>query len=124
MKLYTDIDLSFKLNPNGDINALTDEGCIRQAIRNSVTMNSFDIPFNEWYAANIKKYLFENPNKITESEIISSIKDVLVLDRRLQNPEVKITYSGDYQFCYIDIVVYVVILDKSINEVIELKRVR
>ena len=124
MALYTDFDMSFELTANGDIRTLSDEGCIRQIIKNSVQMNSYDIPFNKWYAANIKNYLFEHPNKITESEIKNSIRDVLLLDPRLQDPQIEVSYSNDYQYCYINITVYVVILNKEINQVIELERVR
>ena len=124
MTLYTDFDISLELNANGDINTLTDEDCIRQVIKNSLNMESWDIPFNKWYAANLKYYLFEHPNKITESEMIESIRNVLLLDRRLKNPEVKISYSNDYQYCTIDIKVFVIILDKNIEQQITVERVR
>lgn len=124
MTLYTDFDISLELNANGDINTLTDEDCIRHVIKNSLNMESWDIPFNKWYAANLKYYLFEHPNKITESEMIESIRSVLLLDRRLKNPEVKISYSNDYQYCTIDIKVFVIILDKNIEQQITIERVR
>lgn len=124
MTLYTDFDISLELNANGDINTLTDEDCIRQVIKNSVNMESWDIPFNKWYAANLKYYLFDHPNKITESEMIESIRNVLLLDRRLKNPEVKISYSNDYQYCTIDIKVFVIILDKNVEQQITVERVR
>ena len=59
MAMYTDFDLNFERTANGDISTLSDEGCIRQVIQNSIQMNSYDIPFNKWYAANIKNYLFD-----------------------------------------------------------------
>lgn len=124
MALYTDFDIDFTLNQNGDIGTLSDEDCIRQVIRNSVNMEQWDIPFNKWYAANLKYYLFEHPNKITEAEMIESIRTVLLLDRRLRDPEVKITYSNDYQYCNIDIKVFVIILEKTVDETIKVERVR
>ncbi len=123
-QLYTDFDIGFELNANGDIAGLSDEGCIRQSIKNSIQLNSYDIPFNAWYAANIKNYLFEHPNKIIESEIKKSIIEVLSLDSRLDDPSVEVTYSEDGQFCYIDITVYVIIMGKTINETIKLDRAR
>lgn len=122
--LYTDFDISFKLNENGDISLLSDEGCIRQVIRNSIALNSYEIPFNKWYAVNIKKYLFENPDKITEMEIKKSISDVLLLDERLRDPEIAISYSADYQTCIIEIKVYVILLDKMVSEKIYFENVR
>lgn len=124
MALYTDFDIDFTLNQNGDIGTLSDEDCIRQVIRNSVSMEQWDIPFNKWYAANLKYYLFEHPNKIIEAEMIESIRTVLLLDRRLRDPEVKITYSNDFQYCNIDIKVFVIILEKTVNETIKVERVR
>lgn len=121
---YTDFDISFDQNANGDIKQLSDEGCIRQVIKNSVNMNSYDIPFNAWYAANIKHYLFENPNKITESEMKKSITDVLLLDSRLSDPTVEISYSNDQLFCIIDITVYVSILGSYVTEQITVDRVK
>lgn len=122
--LYTDFDISFNLNENGDISLLSDEGCIRQVIRNSIALNSYEIPFNKWYAVNIKKYLFENPDKITEMEIKKSITDVLILDERLRDPEISISYSADYQTCIIEIKVYIILLDKTISEKIYFENVR
>lgn len=123
-KLYTDFDLSFELNQNNDLKEITDEDAIRIVIKNSILMNSYDIPFNSWYAANIKKYLFEHPNKISESEIKKSIIDVLNLDSRLQDPSVEISYSSDSKFCIIDVTVFVVMLNKDIKEKIKVDRVR
>ena len=122
--LYTDFDISFKLNENGDISLLSDEGCIRQVIRNSIALNSYEIPFNKWYAVNIKKYLFENPDKITEMEIKKSISDVLLLDERLRDQKIVISYSADYQTCIIEIKVYVILLDKTVSEKIYFENVR
>lgn len=121
---YTDFDMAFEETPNGDISQLSDEGCIRQVIKNSVNMNSYDVPFNSWYAANIKYYLFETPNKITESEIRKSIIDVLLLDQRLSDPSVDITYSSDQLFCIIDIKVFVSILQTYVTEKIKIDRVK
>lgn len=123
-KLYTDFDLSFELNHNNDLKEITDEDVIRIVIRNSVLMNSYDIPFNSWYAADIKKYLFEHPNKISESEIKKSIMDVLNLDNRLRDPSVEISYSSDGSFCIIDITVFVIMLNADIKEKIKVDRVR
>ena len=64
MAIYTDFDMTFGKTANGDINALSDEGCIRQVIKNSVQMNSYDIPFSKWYAANIRNYLSRGINFI------------------------------------------------------------
>lgn len=125
-KLYTDVDLSFKLNPNGDIYTLSDEDCIRQAIKNSVHMESFDVPFNEWYSANVKYFLFENGDKITESELKKRIRDVLLFDSRLQDPRITVSYDelNNAQFCIIDIVVYVEMMNRDINEQITFERKR
>lgn len=126
MTLYTDFDLSMKLTPNGDISSLSDEDCIRQVIKNSIRLDEFDIPFNDWYTPNIKLILFDTGNKIFEAELKKRIRDVLLLDPRLKDPTVEISYTNDGQMCFIDILVYSILLDRSINyqEKIDLKRVR
>lgn len=123
-KLYTDFDLSGELTENGDFALLSDESAIRQVIRNIINLNSYDIPFNNYFAANLRKYLFEFPNKIIEAEMKKSITDALLLDPRLKDPEINISYSPDKQYCYIDVTVYVVILNQNINEIITLERIR
>lgn len=125
-KLYTDFDLTFKLNANGDISQLSDEDCIRQAILNAVHLVSFDIPFNEWYAANAKYYLFESADKITESELKKRLRDVLLFDSRLKDPQITVTYNdvNNAYFCIIDIVVYVEMLNRDISEQIKFERKR
>lgn len=125
-KLYTDFDLSFKLNANGDVSDLSDEDCIRASIINSINLESFDIPFNDWYAPNIKYQLFEQQNKIAVSDVKKRIIDVLNLDPRLRNPSVEISYGevNNVTLCIIDITVYVVMLNKEIKEQLKFERVR
>lgn len=125
-KLYTDFDLSFKLNANGDVSDLSDEDCIRASIINSINLESFDIPFNDWYAPNIKYQLFEQQNKIAVSDVKKRIIDVLNLDPRLRNPSVEISYGevNNVTICIIDITVYVVMLNKEIKEQLKFERVR
>lgn len=121
---YTDFDLSMKPNSNGDINQLSDDGCIIQVIKNSVSLNSFEIPFNKEYASNIRKYLFDNPNKIHEVEIKKSIISVLEMDARLSKPEVDITYSNSFQSCYIHVIVYVGSLSEKVSYTIQIDKAR
>lgn len=125
-KLYTDFDLSFKLNANGDVSDLSDVDCIRASIINSINLESFDIPFNDWYAPNIKYQLFEQQNKIAVSDVKKRIIDVLNLDPRLRNPSVEISYGevNNVTICIIDITVYVVMLNKEIKEQLKFERVR
>lgn len=125
-KLYTDFDLSFKLNVNGDVSDLSDVDCIRASIINSINLESFDIPFNDWYAPNIKYQLFEQQNKIAVSDVKKRIIDVLNLDPRLRNPSVEISYGevNNVTICIIDITVYVVMLNKEIKEQLKFERVR
>lgn len=125
-KLYTDFDLSFTLNANGDVASFTDEDCIRAAIKNSINFESFDIPFNQYYAPNIKYYLFDQHNKIMASDLKRNLIEVLNLDPRFSNPSVDVNYqdiNGIY-FCIIDITVYVSMLNKDITEQIRFERVR
>lgn len=125
-KLYTDVDLSFKLNVNGDIANLTDEDCIRHSIINSCNLESFDIPFNSWYAPNLKYQLFEQHNKIVAADVKRHLVEVLNLDPRFRNPVVELGYAelNGINFCVIDITVYVVMLNKEITEQLKFESVR
>lgn len=123
-KTYTDFELSMIPNANGDIKQLSDEECIIQSIKNACNLNSFDIPFDDSYSANIRKFLFDNPDKIRETEIKKSIKKVLSLDTRLSDPTVNITYTTNFQVCYIDVSVYVVILGKTVTYQLTVEKAR
>ena len=58
-KSYSDIDLLFERKPSGDIYRKTDADAVKQSVKNIVSTNRFEKPFEIFYGANITGMLFE-----------------------------------------------------------------
>ena len=58
-KSYSDIDLLFEIKPSGDIYRKTDADAVNQSVKNIVSTNRFEKPFEVFYGANITGMLFE-----------------------------------------------------------------
>ena len=58
-KSYSDIDLLFEKKPSGDIYRKTDADAVKQSVKNIVSTNHFEKPFEIFYGANITGMLFE-----------------------------------------------------------------
>jgi phage baseplate assembly protein W len=58
-KLYSDIDLLFERRPSGDIYKKTDADAVKQSVKNIVSTNRYEKPFEIFYGANITGMLFE-----------------------------------------------------------------
>lgn len=58
-KSYSDIDLLFERKPSGDIYRKTDADAVKQSVKNIVSTNRFEKPFEVFYGANITGMLFE-----------------------------------------------------------------
>jgi phage baseplate assembly protein W len=58
-KSYSDIDLLFERKPSGDIYSKTDADAVKQSVKNIVSTNHFEKPFEIFYGANITGMLFE-----------------------------------------------------------------
>lgn len=74
---YSDIDLSFKLNPmTGDIAKKLDENAINQSIHNLITFKIFDVPFHPEINGSVRQLLFENMSPVivtTAQEMVYSV---------------------------------------------------
>ena len=58
-KLYSDIDLLFERRPSVDIYKKTDADAVKQSVKNIVSTNRYEKPFEIFYGANITGMLFE-----------------------------------------------------------------
>ena len=58
-KLYSYIDLLFERRPSGDIYKKTDADAVKQSVKNIVSTNRYEKPFEIFYGANITGMLFE-----------------------------------------------------------------
>lgn len=78
---YTDLDISFKLNPiTGDINIKTDNDSIKQQLTNLLYMDYGDVPFRPYLGGNLNNLLFEPLDPITEQLLADSIYNVITTD--------------------------------------------
>lgn len=106
--IYKDINLDFDRHPlTGDIIAATDTEAIKKALRNLISLNLYEVPFDPDKGTNIRGMLFENFSPITSEFIRTKIREMVdnkeprvsveqidVYQKDDQNGlEVKITYS-------------------------------
>jgi len=92
---YTDIDLSFKINPlTKDIRALSDGDSIKQALKVLLLTNYSERPFRPTVAGNVNRLLFEQYDQLTElslrNDIIETIENH---EPRVLLNDVKVVYN-------------------------------
>ena len=76
-KLYSDIDLLFERRPSGDIYKKTDADAVKQSVKNIVSTNRYEKPFEIFYGANITGMLFELADDGMGTHIEDQIKSAL-----------------------------------------------
>ena len=104
---YKDVDFTFKQNPNtNDVGIKKDNASISQSVLNILRTNHGERPFNFFFGANLRSYLFENMTQITAANMSTSINLALknyeprieVLNTNIQaqpdSNEVTITVTG------------------------------
>ena len=62
---------------SGDVNVKTDLAAIRQSVINIIMTSKGERPFDPQFGSNVKSYLFEHFDSITETIMMSEIKDSL-----------------------------------------------
>tara|TARA_Y100001937_G_scaffold46657_1_gene65511 strand:- start:167 stop:604 length:438 start_codon:yes stop_codon:yes gene_type:complete len=76
-KSYADIDLSFDKKPSGDIYRKLEADAVKQAVKNIVSTNRYEKPFNVTFGSNITGMLFElahaNMDRSIEQEIRATL---------------------------------------------------
>ena len=104
---YKDVDFTFKQNPNtNDIGIKKDNASISQSVLNILQTNHGERPFNYYFGANLRAYLFENMTNITAANMSTSINTALAnheprievlntnIQARADENEVRITVTG------------------------------
>lgn len=72
---YRDLDLNFNIHPlKKDINKNLDEIAVVNSIKNIVSTNFFEKPFQPDYGSNVRRMLFENLDVITASALEREIQ--------------------------------------------------
>jgi len=104
---YKDADFTFKENPNtNDVAIKKNNESIKQSVLNILRTNHGERPFNYFFGANLRSYLFENMTNITAAQMATSVNNSLrnheprieVLNTNIQakadENEVLITVTG------------------------------
>lgn len=72
---YRDLDLNFTIHPlRKDINKNLDEIAIVNSIKNIVSTNHYEKPFQPDFGSNVRRMLFENLDTITASALEREIE--------------------------------------------------
>jgi phage baseplate assembly protein W len=75
---YKDLDFTFKQNPNtNDVGIKKNNASIIQSVLNILRTNHGERPFNYFFGANLRAYLFENMNQITAASMSTSVNTAL-----------------------------------------------
>jgi len=75
--IYKDIDLSFTANNIGNVFKKTETAAVKQAVKNILTSNRFDKPFDPDFGVDLRSYLFELADENTAGELIERIKSTI-----------------------------------------------
>lgn len=85
--IYSDLDFRFILNPNtGDIALKKDAEAIKQSIMNILLTSRGERPFNPDFGGNLRAYLFENFDVVTQA----AMESVIVNSLRNYEPRVRV----------------------------------
>ena len=115
---YKDLDFSFKQNPNtNDVGIKKDNASISQSVLNILSTNHGERPFNYFFGANLRAYLFENMSNITAANMSTSINLALKnYEPRIEVLNVNIQAAASENDVFITVTGRVV----STNEVIDI----
>ena len=76
--VYRDVDLSLTKHPlTGDVGVKRDVNAINQSIKNLVSTNFFERPFQPLLGCNIRGMLFENFDPIVAADLRTAIMDTI-----------------------------------------------
>lgn len=75
---YKDLDLNFILHPvKKDLIKVVGERAVINSIKNLVSTNHYEKPFNPSFGSNLRRLLFENADKLTATLIEREITEVI-----------------------------------------------
>lgn len=70
----SDIDLAFKAKPTGDVYKKAEAAAVKQSVKNIISTNYGERPFNYYFGANLRGLLFELGDEAMEFDIEEAIK--------------------------------------------------
>jgi len=85
--VYSDLDFRFIVNPNtGDLALKKDAEAVKQSIMNILLTGRGERPFNPEFGGNLRAYLFENFDAVTQA----AMENVIVNSLRNYEPRVRV----------------------------------
>lgn len=123
---YSDIDFIYKLNPNtGDISTKKGINSVKQSVLNILRTNHGERPFNPFFGANLRSFLFENINYITAAAMTSQIKTAIVNDEpRVKVLNVNVKTFPDRNDVQITVTIQIVSTNQTVDVSTTLERLR
>lgn len=77
-KIYSDLDISFRSNPNtDDVVRVYDLNAVRQSVTNIIRTRPGEKPFLPYFGCNLESYLFELFTPQTRAMIINTVRIAL-----------------------------------------------
>lgn len=126
VKQYTDLDLSFKVNPfTKDIYLKTDEDAVKTALRNLIQTRNFERPFHPEIGTQIQSLLFEPFSPAVRVAMRRTIEDAInTYEPRVRLVDLIITEMIDDNELNVTIVFTLKNSDRPITLTTLLSRVR
>jgi phage baseplate assembly protein W len=123
---YSDIDFIYKLNPNtGDISTKKGINSVKQSVLNILRTNHGERPFNPYFGANLRSYLFENINYATAVIISNQVKNALANDEpRVKVLNVNVKTFPDRNDVQITVTIQIIATNTSVDVSTTLERLR
>ena len=126
VKQYTDLDLSFKVNPfTKDIYLKTDEDAVKTALRNLIQTRNFERPFHPEIGTQIQSLLFEPFSPAVRVAMRRTIEDAInTYEPRVRLVDLIITEMVDENDLDVTVVFTLKNSDRPITLTTLLSRVR
>ena len=96
--IYSDLDLNFTPHPlTGDLTPKKNMDSVKQAIRNLMNIDAFDIPFDGDKQMNLRRILFDQVSQLTESRLRTQIEWIIKkCEKRVTLQRVDVVESSDF----------------------------
>lgn len=123
---YRDLDLNFTIHPlRKDVNKNLDEVAIVNSIKNIVSTNHYEKPFQPDFGSNVRRMLFENLDNITASALEREIQQSITnYEPRVKLLSVKVIPDFDNNGFNVEMQFYILNKSEPVTITFLLERLR
>jgi phage baseplate assembly protein W len=124
---YSDIDISFKSNPNlaNDVAIKKESAAIRQSVMNILKTNHGEKPFEPLYGANLIQFLFENIDDITARMIMTAVEEAITnYEPRVEILNIRVSAEPDTNEINLTVTVRIISSGETIDVDSTMERLR